>query len=182
MSMIGNFRALSPRLLEALRQNPANIHAVLGIPTEFSDNEEPAIPQELLEAGFSDGDVCEILDIQKAWHGVYFLLCGRATPEGDTPRSQVIMGGREVGEDVGYGPARFLEPREVKEIAAVLGSISPDDLPANFDPETMNDAEIYPFGWGRDEALQWLLDAYVQVRNYYKLAAEKGFAMILYLT
>jgi hypothetical protein len=179
MSMIGNFKAVSPRLLEALKHNPALIYEVLGIPSD----ENPAIGQELKEAGFSSEDVCEFLDIQKAWHGVHFLLCGQTGPE-STPRGQSIMGGREIGGEVGYGPARFLEPAEVKDSSAVLASISSDDLRANFDLEKMNLAGIYPGGWGENtkDNFQWLLDAYDEVKEYYKLAAEKGFAMLLYVT
>src|SRR5208283_579544 len=43
------------------------------------------------------------LSIDKAWHGVHYLLCGRAVPGSDLA-SQVVMGGTDVGDDLGYGP------------------------------------------------------------------------------
>lgn len=47
-------------------------------------------------------------------------------------------------------------------IRAVLARIALDE-------ETTND-------------FQWLLDAYDEVKGYYRVAAERGFAMILYVT
>ncbi len=59
------------------------------------------------------------LSIDKAWHGVHYLLCGKAEPGTDIA-SQAIMGGTESGEDLGYGPARYFDANQVADIAREL--------------------------------------------------------------
>ncbi|NUR82053.1 MAG: DUF1877 family protein [Terrabacter sp.] len=51
------------------------------------------------------------LDLDKSWHGIHFLLTGTDWSAGDAGAAGgAILGGRPVGEDDGYGPARLLEP------------------------------------------------------------------------
>ena len=57
--------------------------------------------------------------IEKAWHGVHYLLCGRAVP-GTGLASQAVMGGTDVGDDLGYGPARYFTPDQVAAMAREL--------------------------------------------------------------
>jgi hypothetical protein len=180
-------RAASLKELKSMAErNPeltAMIHQLETLVHNPGGEPEPGFGKELKEAGFSDGDLCEILDIQKAWHGVHFLLCGEADCQ--TLLGQVVLGGREIGENVGYGPARFLEPSEVQEISARLAKVGTGEMRMNFDPVKMNSQGIYPGNWDEDKRggnWEWLLDAYLQVKDYYRLAAEKGFAMLQFLT
>ena len=59
------------------------------------------------------------ISIEKAWHGLHYLLCGEVEP-GSRPLSQAILGGAEVGEDMGYGPARYFTLTQVAGIADEL--------------------------------------------------------------
>src|ERR1700704_2331734 len=61
------------------------------------------------------------ISLEKAWHGVHYLLCAEIEPTSTLP-SQAVMGGVEVGEDLGYGPARYFEADEVRAIAQALSS------------------------------------------------------------
>ena len=67
-------------------------------------------------------------DVDKAWHGIHYMLT-----EGDddsrSPVSNAVLGGRPVGEDLGYGPARILEPAEVKAIADALEGLPLNKFP-----------------------------------------------------
>ena len=46
----------------------------------------------------------EVLSLEKAWHGVHYLLAGTAEP-GPELRSQAVLGGVELGDDPGASPA-----------------------------------------------------------------------------
>ena len=60
------------------------------------------------------------LSLDKAWHGVHYLLTGAVEPDG-TLLGQAVLGGTEVGEDfTGYGPARLFEPDVVAALATAL--------------------------------------------------------------
>src|SRR5579863_7278044 len=90
------------------------------------------------------------LDLEKAWHGVHYLLCGEADP-GTTLLSQSVLGGTALGDDdegfSGYGPPRYFTASQVAELANALNDPGLEsEAAARFDPQRMSDLEIYP-GW-----------------------------------
>jgi hypothetical protein len=120
------------------------------------------------------------VELDKAWHGIHYLLTGSAEPSG-TLASKVIMGGESIGPDQGYGPAQLLKPDEVKAIAQLLEQTTPDMLRERFKPKEMTRLGIYPdVIWERDgdEALQYVLDYYKLLAAFYKRAAERGQAVL----
>ena len=127
----------------------------------------------------STAQVSEPLRIDKSWHGIHFLLTGSAWG-GKRPLSNAVMGGQEFGPDLGYGPARYLTPDQVKEVAAALDEITSATLRDRFNPKAMTKAEIYT--WHEDEGeegLEYFLEYYAQVRAYFQQAARKGNGMLL---
>ena len=99
--MIGNFLQLTPTQLETLIANPADVESFI-----YPDDEE--------------NENC--IDIDKAWHDIHFMLTGEQY-EGDPPLSNVIFSSAVIGDDVGYGPARYLTAAEVAEVAAALRAL-----------------------------------------------------------
>jgi hypothetical protein len=118
------------------------------------------------------------LSMEKAWHGVHYLLCGQAEP-GAAILSLAILGGTEVGEDFsGYGPARYFASDSVKEIAAQLSRSNLEtEMSARFDPVRMSSLGIYPNGW-EPAALNWLMEEFRHLRDFYKEANAKGLAVV----
>jgi len=175
MSMIANYMHIPPEQLAELQADPGSISNFLELlyPDEQADED-------------TEGDLPKIrhLDIDKAWHGIHYLLNGRAW-EGEPPLFNVVFGGTELGdEDLGYGPARYLTPEEVRETYLALERISVDDLRARYNARAMTKAEIYPeIVWERDGdlALQYLVDYYVEVVEFFEEATRLGDAMLLYM-
>ena len=83
------------------------------------------------------------VDLDKAWHGIHYLLTGSAEPDG-TLASKVIMGGEDIGPNRGYGPAQLLKPDEVKAIAQLLEKTTTDMLRKRFEPKEMTRVGVYP--------------------------------------
>lgn len=116
--------------------------------------------------------------MEKSWHSVHYLLTGTAQ-ETDSVLGKTILGGKEIGADVGYGPARYLEPSEVQEIAKTLKNVSEKELARRFDLKAMIAANVYAC---RDEGELALAQHYfTHIVAYYTDAAERGDAMLLYL-
>ncbi|HYL27057.1 MAG TPA: YfbM family protein [Candidatus Nitrosotalea sp.] len=121
------------------------------------------------------------LSLDKAWHGVHYILCGETEP-GATPLSQAILGGTALGDEddegfSGYGPARYFTASQVAEIAHALNDpVLESQAAARFDPEKMAELEIYP-GWRASDA-ESLLNALRQLRDFYAKAAADGDAIV----
>ena len=166
MSMNGNFKALSDAELNALAADPSRVEQLL-----FAS----------LLGGSSKGH--EELEIDKAWHGLHFLLTGTAW-EGDFPLNFIATGGQEVGDDLGYGPARALTSSEVQKIDAALEPLRPGELAERFDAARMTELDIYPFGWSHDPdgELEYLLDFYAELRAFVRRTAERENAVLVYLS
>jgi len=117
------------------------------------------------------------VSLDKAWHGLHYLLCGKPDPA-PGPFGQAVFGGTEIGEDQGYGPARCFSPVQVAEIAAALQSPSLEsELHARFDAEVMTQMGIYPGVWETDDH-DWLIDAFRTLRDFYAAASQAQQAVV----
>ena len=59
------------------------------------------------------------MSLEKMWLALHHLLTGEFRAVA-SPLSRAILGGKEIGEDVGDGPARYLWADEVREISSAL--------------------------------------------------------------
>ncbi len=159
MSMIGNFLAVSEEKAEELKKIPGQIADFL-----YSD-----------EVQKSDS----FLDIDKAWHGLHFLLTG-SDWEGEEPLKSVVFGGTDYGDDVGYGPARILGLGEVRTVEDAISAIKSSSLKSRFDASVLNSADIYPTGWEMDDA-EYIIDAFENVKTFYKNAVVNNQCVIQFL-
>ena len=162
MGMAVFFAPISAAKLEELRKDPESIEEYL-----YPDDDDEA-----------DGS----FDVDKAWHGLHYLFTGTAWG-GDGPLAQAILGGEAIGEDLGMGPARFLLPAQVREVAAALAGLTEDDLRTRFDPQQMKALDIYPDIWVQegDEAFEYLMENYQPLVEFYAGAAGRGDGVILSL-
>ncbi len=159
MSMIGNFLQLTPAELEALIASPGDVESFI-----YPDDLEG-------ERG---------IDVDKAWHAIHFMLTGEQH-EGEPPLSDVVLGGIAIGDDVGYGPARYLTASEVSDVADALESLTRDEFGKRYDAAALTANGIYPQIWTGEENLEYVLSWYETLRQYYLDAASRGNAMLQYL-
>jgi hypothetical protein len=139
-------------------------------------------PEPTPELDLAEGEVLNI-DLDKAWHGIHFLLTG-SDWEGDPPLNFLVGGGAEVGDvDLGYGPARVFRSSEVSEICKALDRIKEDDLRERFQPDVMMKKDIYPLIWDRDpkddDTLGYLLEYFTELKKFVSQAAEKNLGLVV---
>jgi hypothetical protein len=125
-------------------------------------------------------------DLDKAWHGIHYLLSGTAW-EGEHPRNFLVSGGTEVGTiNVGYGPARVLTAAETREALDALRAVSDDDLKARFDQQDMLAKQIYPEIWARkpeeDDTLGYLMEYVQTLRGFLSQAVDQGLGIVVYIS
>ncbi|MBI2268422.1 MAG: YfbM family protein [Candidatus Blackburnbacteria bacterium] len=161
MSMIQHYKQVTQNKILEIDKNTSIIPKIL------QDNE--SYPQ---------------LNIDKSWDGIHFLLTGKATGDKvdqSNPLEWVIAGWGEQGPEVGYGPSRVVAPKEVTQLAHILSKLKDDDFKKRFDPVKMNDVGIYPDGiWDEENILDWLVDNFHQVKDFYIDAAKKGNAVLIW--
>jgi hypothetical protein len=144
----------------------------------------PATPEEyqrmmqpLRDAG-AFGEEPDVLRLEKSWHTLHYLLTGSAEPVEST-LGKTILGGKEVGADLGYGPARVLTAIEVQEVAGALSKQSKDELTQRVDVRSMMASNLY--ACHDDGDLELAQQYFEQTREFYIEAAALGCAMLLYI-
>src|SRR5262245_45891124 len=86
--------------------------------------------------------------LDRYWHGVQYLLAGRAKGIRG-PLAWFTTGGEKLGRTPG-GVVRYLSPPHVKQLSAVLAEVPPDDLGDDvYDEAAMDAAGVYPANWVR---------------------------------
>jgi hypothetical protein len=128
----------------------------------------------------------DFLDLDKSWDGIFYLLTGYGMDDlerVESPLSSVLYGGEVVDkdQDVGYGPAQYITPDQVKELSNVLEPITKEDLQKKYDGEAMMKAEIYPEVWNESESLDYLLEGFEETKKFYKQAAIENKAVIFFI-
>lgn len=125
-----------------------------------------------------------LVDLDKAWHGVHYLLTGTAW-EGEPPLNFVIEGGTELEYDGPWNSApRIITPAGTREIASALALVSDEELRRRFNPAEMMRLEIYPEIWDRepdqnDDPLGYVMSAVGDVRSTVNDAVQRGWGLVV---
>jgi len=128
------------------------------------------------------------LDLDKAWEGVFFIITRQSLADAvieEAPLLGILMGPTEIDpdQDMGYGPATYTTAEQTKDIYNAIKDLTKEGLSANYDPSRMAEEGIYPDIWQDDEnALEYLLDYFDELKNFYKKAVEKGEAVVMSLS
>ena len=164
MSMIGNLLRVTEAELQAYRADSAQL--------------ENRIYQDT-------GTDPALVDIDKTWDGIVFLLTGQPLSQTAHPLVRVLFSGQLVDEeqDLGYGPAHYLTPAEVAELQPLLAAIGVAELKQRFDPARMSELGTYPNIWDEgDDAFDYVADGFATVQELYAEAARRGEGMITFIS
>jgi hypothetical protein len=125
-----------------------------------------------------------MVDLHKSWQIIHYVLTG--TPDsGPAPLNVLLSGGEEVGEDLGYGPARIIDARAMQDFAKALAAFDLDAVLKRLDIERMAAAGVYCVGEDDDPEAQ-AIELEEDMRQYFpalkafaqKAAAERQGALI----
>ena len=172
------WKFIAPDDPEAFEQDAAR-HRQSGFLARLFRKQPPPADEELV---LRDGEGVDE-DLDKAWHGLHYLLTGTAW-EGAPPLNFLLAGGRELpGSEVGYGPARVLTSTEVLEVAGALDRVSEEWLRGRFDAADMMAKEIYPEIWDRnpaeDDTLGYCIEGFQMLKKLFGSAAAEKFGFII---
>jgi len=187
MSMIFDLRRVSRDEADALRQDPADIDFFL----HGTEPQEP--PKGFLQSLFGGGsspkktrtwqapDEDMVLSLDKNWHLLHYLLA-RDPWKGPLPQA-TLMGGDPLGTvDVGYGPARLVQPEQISDFLAYLHTLDKQAYASDVTSQELEEQEIYgayPEWTPRDAEDLW---EYIEdMKSFFQAATTNNECIILYL-
>lgn len=118
-----------------------------------------------------------VLDLHKSWHVLHFLFTGKQA-DGPMPAATLLRGGREIGDDLGYGPARALSPTETKAFAEFLAGQTAAALAGRIDVATMERLGIYA---ADDDSIEDVDHYFPQLQAYVDDAAKHGRGLLIWM-
>lgn len=163
MSMILYLKSATESQISSLLKDPATIE-------DFLDMEESS----------------DYFELDKAWHGIHFLLTNSAW-KGAEPLCYLVCGGEEIGDiDVGYGPARALTSKQTAAFASELNKIDEAEFRRRFNPRQMMANDIYPSIWDRpiekDDTYGFLCGYLSELKEFLEEACKNGQGIIVWMS
>lgn len=161
MGMSAYLAAVDARTLQRLKSDPDSV-----IPFIEAIDDPP--PHELR--------------LHKMWQAIHYMLTGTAWNTAG-PLGQAILGGEDIGPDVGYGSARILAPDRVHATSHALAKITVAEFRSRFNPSQMEAADIYPNIWIRekDTILEELTAHFENLTSFYRHTASRNDGALLWI-
>jgi hypothetical protein len=209
--MMGQFRSVRSRVLKAIEENPSSsrlltsysptpakefvpdakyveamapaLRAALEASLKANSGLTGPVGTERLKAlNLEPGDLTEPFSLGKAWHALHFILSGTQW-EATEPPGDAVLGGKPVGDSLGYGPVRIMSPDQVVRTSNALSLLDAKAIRNRFNADALLSAEIYPGGWdSTDETADWIEESFVSLRDFYASAVACGDGLLMYLT
>lgn len=128
----------------------------------------------------------ELIDLDKSWEAIFYMLTGygiEKIEKAEPPFSWALFSGQTVDEDqdLGYGPGHYITAEQVKVVDAALQKITDDDMKDRFDGKKMMQENIYPLIWNEPETIEYILENFQTLKEFYAEAAKRSQAVITFL-
>ena len=137
-----------------------------------------ADPSQLSELVFSEAHEDRVIDFDRAWHALHFLLTGYSGWSEHPLNMLVTDDAHLIGtNEHGFGGYWLIDPAGVRTFADALAEISDDDLASRYDPAAMTAEYIYMsdvFEEEGSEALPYIMQGVPDLRNFARAAADDG--------
>lgn len=153
MGMVANLYAVDERQAGVLRNDPMRIFTL-------------------------DADT---LDLDKAWHGIHYLLTGSVW-EGDAPLDFLLHGGEPLADEEDDPVPRLLDPDELRQTDAALAQVDADLLRRRYDGHAMRQQGVYPDIWDEGEAaLAYCLQHFDLLKAFVARTARQERSMVIFI-
>jgi Domain of unknown function (DUF1877) len=166
MSMIGNYLRVTNEELQEYLKDSSKLESRV---YDERDSEDP-----------------NLLDVDKSWEAIFFLLTGQSLASSDEavpPFSWILLGSNEIDpdQDMGYGPATYTTAEETKDLSAAINKISTDEIKSRYNGSEMNKAGIYPEVWTESESAEYLFGNFNSLKDFYTTASTNNQAVIIFI-
>ena len=158
MGLIATYSCLSDTNLKELKAMGSEEEEILESVEEWNDDDEL------------------LLDIDKMWDVLHFVLTGVSTDHKDdkSPLSQAVLGVTAVEDISDY--VAYIEHNYLANIVAALERFDIENALESFDMTACKEAELYPNIWDYDEEEEEIKDEllhdFEQMKRFYKQVLE----------
>ena len=130
-------------------------------------------PDSVDDFAFDEARADRLVDFDKAWHALHFMLTGEAGST-DHPLNLLVASDPEMEgtDELGFGGYWLAEPDRVRRFSAALSEISDEALAGRYDPTAMVAENIYLSDVFEDEGVEALPYVLQGVAGLRRLAAE----------
>lgn len=122
------------------------------------------------------GPILDTLELDKAWHGVHFLLSG--SRDGGSGIEGFLLSGDQI-EEAGDAEVFYHSPQNVAAFAELLHQTPPSLLRERFNGDRMDALNIYPESRWSQAALDYLIEYYERLREFVSKHALEANALIV---
>lgn len=185
MGMRAEYNRVTPGELARMRADEEVAAAFFGHDIDWEADDEDEGYDEFFERQEAREAEGRYLNIEKAWHGLHYVLTG--DPDSDfgyspTPLYNVVRGGSITPWESEFG-IRVLEPNEVAETDRALQNVTEAELRSRLVAAEFNKHRIYPNEdeW-RQEWMDEFLETFTIVSKFFHDAALSGDAILLELS
>ena len=153
MGMVGNYLRVSQSELE-----------------EFLNDSSKLEDRVYSESGMA---VSNLIDVDKAWDGIFYLLTGKTihtVAEAAEPFVWISYAPNEIDseQDMGYGPACYTTVAQTKQLNDSIQKITDEELKNKYDGKQMIQLGIYPQIWANEESRDYLFQYFNELKAFYQ--------------
>src|SRR5258707_867726 len=128
------------------------------------------------------------LSLYKDWHIIHYVLTGKRDPD-DSSLGKAIWGDVDLPDRngvMGYGPAKYLNPTQVRHIVVALEGFPFAERIELFDQVIAEKDKVYPRRrplnpLSQDEKKSFI-EHFERLRDFYREAAKHGNAIIMWIS
>jgi hypothetical protein len=133
------------------------------------------------------GPIEQALGLEKSWHMLHHLFTGHV--DVSQAPGDALLTGEDLGEDLGYGPARLHDEKETRDFARFLATLDVMQLQERVNYQAMSGIGVYsmPRGPGSEAEYESELRAEVgcyfpRLREYVVKMAEKQDGLLIWMS
>ncbi|TPN83972.1 YfbM family protein [Aquimarina algicola] len=134
---------------------------------------------------FQDDDNCKMVDIDKTWDGLHFLLTNvsASEPIPNNKLSEFVVGVNVFSEDENADFISYSSANEIKDILKEINKVNLSELEHTFKPNTFDKNGIYPNIWNdNDKELLWdeLKTSFNLLKEFYTKNKDSNIIVSIY--
>lgn len=124
----------------------------------------------------------DYIDIEKSWDILKYILTGSSGATGNVLDNIIPINFENIlnDEDMGMGPAIYLDTQTVKEMSKEMEKISKEDFISKIDIEKIHTNNILK-GWPFEDILSYSYPYFEILKDYFKKSAEEDKYIVMWL-